>query len=312
MAGFFKRNNDPEVFNDDVFEDKSDSVESEIDDVVSPDDVVGDTQSVDTSSNNIDEGNRDIPHSPTFEETESLVRERIQWFRKWTDDVPTFTHSFHVRQLLKENWFNETVQMAGLLHDIVEDWNTSLNDLKDMWYSEEIVHLVDLATHDSSIKDKFERWLKMMNRLDNECNRDAWAIKLADICDNVNDCHTMPDQEKKKRFLFEKCPFFVDQWNKRFWWTEFYLLFLKRYHIQLMRAASIERKRTAWRIIWAVIWLIFISWAAIWAFWWYEWDVLFMKLWLGIVIVCWILMWILHILCFRLDDKFRKWFFSID
>jgi hypothetical protein len=50
-----------------------------------------------------------------------------------------------------------------------------------------------------------------MKRLEEANNKSARAVKLADICDNVNSCHTMPDTEKKKRFLYEKCPYFVKQ-----------------------------------------------------------------------------------------------------
>jgi hypothetical protein len=76
--------------------------------------------------------------------------------------------------------------------------------------------LVDLATHDVTIEnpsdeDKFQRWKNMMKRLEEANNKNAWAVKLADICDNVNQCHLMPNLEKKNRFLYEKCPYFVKQ-----------------------------------------------------------------------------------------------------
>lgn len=174
-------------------------------------------------------------HMPTFEQTEKLVIERIQWFRKWTTDIPNYTHSLNVRDLLKKHWFNETVQMAWLLHDIIEDWNTTLNELSEMWYSEDIIALVDLATHNEKIEDKLQRWWTMMKRLEKANNKSAWAIKLADISDNVNSCHTMPDIEKKKIFLYEKCNYFIVQWNKWFWWSEFYQEFVNRYIKQMFR-----------------------------------------------------------------------------
>jgi hypothetical protein len=55
-----------------------------------------------------------------------------------------------------------------------------------------------------------------MKRLEEADNKDARAVKLADICDNVTQCHLMPNLEKKKRFLYEKCPYFVKQGNKYF------------------------------------------------------------------------------------------------
>ncbi len=183
---------------------------------------------------------------PTFEQTEKLVKERITWFRKWTTDIPNYTHSFNVRDLLRSHWFDETVQMAWLLHDIIEDWDTTMKELEEMGYSQEVLTLVDLATHDVTLEnptdeEKFQRWKNMMKRLEEANNKSAWAVKLADICDNVNQCHLMPNQEKKKRFLYEKCPYFVKQWNKWFWWTDFYQEFLDRYLKQLFGLLGWEK-----------------------------------------------------------------------
>jgi len=177
---------------------------------------------------------------PTFEQTEKLVKERITWFRKWTEDVPNYTHSFHVRDLLRSYGFNETVQMAGLLHDIIEDGDTSLEELAEMGYSQEVLTLVDLATHNKETEDKFQRRKDMMERLEEANNKDARAVKLADITDNVSQCHLMPNIEKKKRFLYEKCPYFVRQGNKRFWGSDFYQEFLERYLKQMFRLLEWE------------------------------------------------------------------------
>ncbi len=106
--------------------------------------------------------------------------------------------------------------MAGLLHDIIEDGDTSLEELTEMGYSQEVLTLVDLATHNKETEDKFQRRKDMMERLEEANNKDARAVKLADITDNVSQCHLMPNIEKKKRFLYEKCPYFVRQGNKRF------------------------------------------------------------------------------------------------
>ena len=73
----------------------------------------------------------------------------------------------------------------------------------------------------------------MMKRLEEANNKNARAVKLADITDNVNQCHLMPNFEKKKRFLYEKCPYFVKQGNKRFGGSAFYQEFLDRYLKQM-------------------------------------------------------------------------------
>jgi len=273
--------------------------------IINADEELGNNE--DSESLEIEENTNleDLPvnHVPTFEETEDLVKERITWFRKWTKDVPNYLHSFHVRDLLRENRFDETVQMAWLLHDIIEDWNTSFDELKDFGYSDEILRLVDLATHNLNTKDSFKRRKDMMKRLEEACDRNAWAIKLADICDNVNWCHTMPNIDKKKRFLFEKCPYFVEQGNKWFWGSEFYLEFLRRYHRQLKRFSETEKKLAAWKVLWIVTWITFLWAVGLWSFWWYLSNNTLMKLWLQISIWLWIFMLILHIICFRIPHK---------
>ena len=115
-----------------------------------------------------------------------------------------------------------------------------------MGYPQDVLTLVDLATHDVTLEnptdeDKFQRWKNMMKRLEEANNKSAWAVKLADITDNVNQCHLMPNLEKKKRFLYEKCPYFVKQGNKRFWGSAFYQEFLDRYLKQMFRLLEWEK-----------------------------------------------------------------------
>lgn len=132
---------------------------------------------------------------------ESLVQSRIQGFRKGTTDVPNWTHSFHVRDALVKFGFPEEVCLAGLLHDIVEDGDVTFDELRTQGFSERVVHLVDLCSHDKSIPDGDGRWVKMLARLVDARDKDAWAIKIADITDNLRSCHTMSDERQK--FMYE-------------------------------------------------------------------------------------------------------------
>ena len=170
---------------------------------------------------------------PTIQQSIDLVKSKIGWTRKWTDDRPNYDHSLRVYESLKKHGFNEDTQIAWLLHDIIEDGWMALEQLRELGYSEDILHLVDLSTHDSLVEDKFERWQKMLARLMKEDNKQAWAVKLADISDNLTECHLMPKPEKKERFLNKKCPVFVYYGNKYFWGTEFYNEFLERYYEQM-------------------------------------------------------------------------------
>lgn len=122
---------------------------------------------------------------------EELVRTRIPGMRKGTTDKPAYTHSFHVRDLLAEHGYGPEVCLAGLLHDIVEDGEVSLDELRAAGFSERVVRLVDLCSHDASIEGTDARWVAMMARLVQARDSDAWAIKVADLADNLRDSGTM-------------------------------------------------------------------------------------------------------------------------
>ena len=130
---------------------------------------------------------------------ENLVKERITGMRKGTTDVPNWTHSLRVRDVLQAQGFNAETVLGGLLHDIVEDGNASLDDLRTLGFSKRVIDLVDLCSHDQTVTGSEARWVKMVARLSNVNDRDAWAIKLADLIDNLRSCHTMP--EEKQRYM---------------------------------------------------------------------------------------------------------------
>ena len=66
---------------------------------------------------------------------EQLVKTQISGVRKGTTDVPNWTHSSRVRDILRVHGFSDEVILAGLLHDIVEDGGVSLDELRKMGFS---------------------------------------------------------------------------------------------------------------------------------------------------------------------------------
>jgi len=61
-------------------------------------------------------------------------------------------------------------------------------------FGDRVVELVDLCSHDVSITDRNTRWRKMIDRLIDANDKDAWTIKLADVFDNFRDSHAMPKE----------------------------------------------------------------------------------------------------------------------
>lgn len=135
---------------------------------------------------------------------EMLVSTRIPGQRKGLDK-PAYLHSFHVRDLLREAGEEDDVCVAGLLHDIVEDGATSLEDLRREGFSERVVGLVFLCSHDETLPSNDGRWVDMMAKLVRANNRDAWAIKVADLTSNITDSAGMPP-DRRHHMLTVKVP----------------------------------------------------------------------------------------------------------
>ncbi len=142
-----------------------------------------------------------------------LVKSQITWNRKWSD-MPAYLDSIRVYEKLKEYNYSETIQIAWLLHDIIEDGSMRLEKLKELWYSDEILSLVDYSTHDDKILNTYERWESMMARIIQDNNKNAFVIKFCDYLDNLGECHQMPNRDKLMKFLYIKAPFFIYFWNK--------------------------------------------------------------------------------------------------
>lgn len=71
------------------------------------------------------------------------------------------------------------LQAAALLHDVVEDSEVTLADLRRRGFPERVVVLVDLLTRRNG-----ESYMEFIRRL--AVDRDALQIKKADIEDNMN------------------------------------------------------------------------------------------------------------------------------
>ncbi len=114
-----------------------------------------------------------------------LIAERIPGTRKGALEA-AWVHSQRVSERLARHGYKLEVVLAGLLHDIVEDGNTSLKELSDLGFSSRTVHLIDLSSHDDAIIDKDERWAQMVFRLEKAGDSDAWAVKVCDLIDNLH------------------------------------------------------------------------------------------------------------------------------
>lgn len=139
--------------------------------------------------------------------TKQLVKKCIKWNRKWLDE-PNYLHSYRIYDLLVNAWYNKDICIAWLLHDILEDSVITENDLIDLWYNDTIIWLVKACTHDKSIKNSFEKWKHMMDKISVSWNTDALIIKIADFIDNIKQCYLLkPD--RYYNFVYKKAPYIM-------------------------------------------------------------------------------------------------------
>ena len=149
-----------------------------------------------------------------------LVSTRILGNRKNSSE-PAWQHSERVADRLERHGFSSDVILAGWLHDLIEDSDpahpVALEDLTALGFSDRTVALVDLATHSSGAdhtqkltqRQKDQRWARMLERLEGAADRDAWAVKLADVTDNLRGCHVMP-LDRQMVFYQLKAPVYLE------------------------------------------------------------------------------------------------------
>lgn len=117
--------------------------------------------------------------------------------RKYTGD-PYVTHTFRVADIVKEHGGDDSMIMAALLHDVLEDTDTDAQDLfhhlmsiTDTSEAMEVIKLVkeltDVYTHEDypDINRKGRKEMEAMRM--GKISPKAQTIKYADLLDNSKD-----------------------------------------------------------------------------------------------------------------------------
>lgn len=104
--------------------------------------------------------------------------------RNGSGGMPYVEHPVRVAALLDERGYGEEVLAAALLHDVVEDSETTLDDLREL-FGEAVAGMVGSLTDDESIEDYRERKVEHRERLA-VAGEDALAIYAADKLTNTS------------------------------------------------------------------------------------------------------------------------------
>lgn len=84
--------------------------------------------------------------------------------------LPYIFHPYHLAEQMK----TEDTAAAALLHDVVEDTDMTLDDLKSLGFPDRVLEAVKLLTHEEGT-DYFDYVRKI------KTNQTAVAVKLADL-----------------------------------------------------------------------------------------------------------------------------------
>lgn len=90
-------------------------------------------------------------------------------------DLPYVFHPFH----LAEQMDDEASTVTALLHDVVEDTNYTIGDLRTMGFSEEVIGALSLMTHDDAVP--YMDYVRALSY-----NPIAVKVKLADLRHNMD------------------------------------------------------------------------------------------------------------------------------
>ena len=117
-------------------------------------------------------------------------------------DMPYVFHPFH----LAEQMTDEATTVVALLHDVVEDTDTTFQDLEKQGFGEEIISALRLLTHDKNTP--YMDYVAEIKK-----NKIATAVKLADLRHNsdLTRLETVDEKALKRKEKYEKAIKFLEE-----------------------------------------------------------------------------------------------------
>jgi (p)ppGpp synthase/HD superfamily hydrolase len=97
-----------------------------------------------------------IRRSPLTSDALAFADERHAGQTRYLDDAPFVTHPVEVACLLHEAGYSDEVVAAGVLHDVLEDTDASVEELQRR-FGPEVAGLVAAVSDDPAIEDHAER-----------------------------------------------------------------------------------------------------------------------------------------------------------
>ena len=106
--------------------------------------------------------------------------------------MPYVYHPFHLAEQMKD----ENTTVVALLHDVAEDTEVTVEDIREMGFSDEVCDALCIMTHDKDVP-----YMEYVKRLKD--NPIAKAVKLADLQHN-SDLTRLDEVDEKALKRVEK------------------------------------------------------------------------------------------------------------
>ena len=146
---------------------------------------------------------------------EKAMKLLISYFPEEPMKKPTLFHSVRVWTHLWNNWYNEDLQIAWLLHDALEDTNISESIISDTfwWY---VLGIVKANSKNMNLEKS-----EILEDIVKRCSivwEDAMIVKMADIYDNflfyVKE-NNLPEIERCKILVKLVKKYKKEEWNDK-------------------------------------------------------------------------------------------------
>ncbi len=117
------------------------------------------------------------------------------------NEKPVILHSLRVGLKLMDEKQATEIIIAGFLHDLVEDSNVSVDEIKKK-FGAPVAKLVDVNSFDKTITDYRQRWGKAIAKI---CaiGKPAMIIKIADNLDNLPYYWRILNSENRKKTFWK-------------------------------------------------------------------------------------------------------------
>ena len=123
--------------------------------------------------------------------------------RKDIDKTPYINHPISLANILAQRWvIDENVLCAAILHDTIEDTETTVEELQEH-FGEKITSIVLEVTDDKSLEKSIRKQMQVHHAA--TISHEAKLVKLADKIANITDIINMPpvdwSSDRKKDYF---------------------------------------------------------------------------------------------------------------